>query len=159
MGLNSQGLPYFYIREEKSNARGIRVHISPDMPRDKKFYNENFYNIREGSILKVDKSDTAVFSDLMTGVYPLISEKFMKLLRLYNIEIFSKRVALIETESRKVLTYYLLYTGNHYKKSINKDLRLANKDDDIGFIISLDFAESLIRRNVKGIEFIEVEEE
>ena len=159
MGLNSQGLPYFYIREEKFNARGIRVHISPDIPRDKKLYNENFYNIREGSILKVDKSDTVVFPDLMTDTYPLISEKFMKLLRLYNIEIFSKRVVLIEMESRKVLTYYLLYTGNHYKKSINKDLRLANKDGDIGFIISLDFAESLIRRNVKGIEFIEVEEE
>ena len=159
MVLNLQGLPYFYIREEKNNARGIRVHISPDIPRDKKLYNENFYNIREGSILKVDKSDTAVFSDLMTSVYPLVSEKFMKLLRLYNIEIFSKRVALIETESRKVLTYYLLYTGESYKKSINKDLRLAHKDDDIGFIISLDFAESLIRRNVKGIEFIEVEEE
>jgi hypothetical protein len=159
MGLNSQGLPYFYIREEKSNARGIRVHISPDIPRDKKLYNENFYNIREGSILKVDKSDTAVFSDLMTSVYPLVSEKFMKLLHLYNIEIFSKRVALIETESRKVLTYYLLYTGGYYKKSINKDLRIENKGDDIGFIISLDFAESLIRRNVKGIEFIEAEEE
>lgn len=35
---------------------------------------------------------------------------------------------------------------------------VREENENIRFIVNLDFAESLIRRDVKGIEFVEVEE-
>jgi hypothetical protein len=67
---------------------------------------------------------------------------------------------LADKASRKITSYYLLYTKNLLKADFNKHFKAVREDDGkIKFTISLDFAESLIRRGVKGIEFVEVEED
>ena len=94
------------------------------------------------------------------NVYPLISERFKEVIVLFDIEIFTKRVMLTDKESGKITSYYLLYTKNLLNADFNKSFKATVKDDGkIKFIISLDFAESLIRRGVKGIEFVEVEDD
>ncbi|WP_455035287.1 hypothetical protein [Lachnoanaerobaculum gingivalis] len=152
-------LPYFYIKENPENMRGIRIYTSEDIPRNIDALNERFYEIPRELVLEIEKTNNFIFPDLMINVYPLISERFREVLLLFDIEIFVKRVVLIDKESREMQSYYLLYTENLLNTDFNNFFRVVREENEnIGFIVNLDFAESLIRRGVKGIEFVEVEE-
>ena len=152
-------LPYFYIKENFENTRGIRIYTSKDIPRNIDALNERFYEMPREFVLEIEKTKDFIFPDLMMNVYPLISERFREVLLLFDIEIFVKRVVLIDKESREIQSYYLLYTENLLNTDFNKFFRTVREEDEkISFIVNLDFAESLIRRDVKGIEFVEVEE-
>ena len=152
-------LPYFYIKENPENMRGIRIYTSKDIPRNIDALNERFYEMPREFVLEIEKTKEFIFPDLMMNVYPLISERFREVLLLFDIEIFVKRVVLIDKESREIQSYYLLYTENLLNTDFNNFFRVVREENEnIGFIVNLDFAESLIRRGVKGIEFVEVEE-
>lgn len=152
-------LPYFYIKENFENTRGIRIYTSKDIPRNIDTINERFYEMPRELVLEIEKTKNFIFPDLMMNVYPLISERFREVLLLFDIEIFVKRVMLIDKESREMQSYYLLYTKNLLNTDFNNFFKAVREENKkIRFIVNLDFAESLIRRDVKGIEFVEVEE-
>ena len=152
-------LPYFYIKENLENMRGIRIYTSENIPSNIDTLNERFYEMTREFVLEIEKTKEFIFPDLMMNVYPLISERFREVLLLFDIEIFVKRVVLIDKESREIQSYYLLYTENLLNTDFNNFFRVVREENEnIGFIVNLDFAESLIRRGVKGIEFVEVEE-
>lgn len=152
-------LPYFYIKENFENTRGIRIYTSKDIPRNIDALNERFYEMPREFVLEIEKTKEFIFPDLMMNVYPLISERFREVLLLFDIEIFVKMVVLIDKESREIQSYYLLYTENLLNTDFNNFFRVVREENEnIRFIVNLDFAESLIRRGVKGIEFVEAEE-
>ena len=152
-------LPYFYIKENFENTRGIRIYTSEDIPRNIDTLNERCYEMPRELVLEIEKTKNFIFPDLMMSVYPLISERFREVLILFDIEIFTKRVILIDKESRDMKIYYLLYTKNLLNTDFNNLFKaVRGENEKISFIVNLDFAESLIRRDVKGIEFVEVEE-
>ena len=152
-------LPYFYIKENFENTRGIRIYTLEDIPRNIDTINERFYEMPRELVLEIEKTKEFIFPDLMMNVYPLISERFREVLLLFDIEIFVKRVMLIDKESREMQSYYLLYTENLLNTDFNNFFKAVREENEkISFIVNLDFAESLIRRDVKGIEFVEVEE-
>ena len=152
-------LPYFYIKENFENTRGIRIYTSKDIPRNIDTINERFYEMPRELVLEIEKTKNFIFPDLMMNIYPLISERFREVLILFDIEFFTKRVILIDKESRDMKIYYLLYTKNLLNTDFNNLFKaVRGENEKISFIVNLDFAESLIRRDVKGIEFVEVEE-
>ena len=152
-------LPYFYIKENFENTRGIRIYTSEDIPRNIDALNERFYEMPREFVLEIEKTKNFIFPDLMMNIYPLISESFREVLLLFDIEVFTKRVILIDKESRDMKIYYLLYTKNLLNTDFNNLFKAVREENEkISFIVNLDFAESLIRRDVKGIEFVEVEE-
>lgn len=152
-------LPYFYIKENFENTRGIRIYTSKDIPRNIDTLNERFYEISRELVLEIERTKNFIFPDLMMNIYPLISESFREVLLLFDIEVFTKRVILIDKESRDMKIYYLLYTKNLLNTDFNNLFKAVREENEkISFIVNLDFAESLIRRDVKGIEFVEVEE-
>ena len=152
-------LPYFYIKENFENTRGIRIYSSKDIPRNIDTLNERFYEISRELVLEIERTKNFIFPDLMMNVYPLISERFREVLLLFDIEVFTKRVILIDKESRDMKIYYLLYTKNLLNTDFNNFFKAVREENEkISFIVNLDFAESLIRRGVKGIEFPEAEE-
>ena len=152
-------LPYFYIKENFENTRGIRIYTSKDIPRNIDTLNERFYEMPRELVLEIEKTKNFIFPDLMMNIYPLISERFREVLLLFDIEVFTKKVILIDKESRDMKIYYLLYTKNLLNTDFNNLFKaVRGENEKISFIVNLDFAESLIRRDVKGIEFVEVEE-
>lgn len=152
-------LPYFYIKENFENTRGIRIYTSKDIPRNIDTLNERFYEISRELVLEIERTKNFIFPDLMMNMYPLISERFREVLLLFDIEVFTKRVMLIDKDSREMKNYYLLYTKNLLNTDFNNLFKAVREENEkISFIVNLDFAESLIRRDVKGIEFVEVEE-
>ncbi len=160
MGDSTVTLPRFYIRAESKNLNSIKIYPSSDIPRNRQVYHSGFHEITDGTILMVDRINDAVFPDIINTVYPMASEKIIDMLELYNIDIIYKRVGLIDRKHRKTLIYYLLYTDNLVSDDMDRDFQIVKDEDgDINFVISLDFAESLIRRDIQGIELIEVEGE
>ena len=152
-------LPYFYIKENLENMRGIRIYTLEDIPSNIDTLNERFYEMPREFVLEIEKTKEFIFPDLMMNVYPLISERFREVFLHFDVEIFVKRVMLIYKESREMQSYYLLYTENLLNTDFNNFFRTVREEDEkISFIVNLDFAESLIRRDVKGREFVEVEE-
>ena len=152
-------LPYFYIKENFENTRGIRIYTSKDIPRNIDALNERFYEMPREFVLEIEKTKEFILPDLMMNVYPLISERFREVLLLFDIENFTKRVILIDKDSGEMKNYYLLYTQNLLNADFNNFFKAVMEEDEkISFIVNIDFAESLIRRDVKGIEFVEVEE-
>ena len=152
-------LPYFYIKENPENTRGIRIYTSENIPRNIDALNERFYEMPRELVLEIEKTKNFIFPDLMMNMYPLISERFREVLLLFDIEVFTKKVILIDKESRDMKIYYLLYTKNLLNTDFNNLFKaVRGENEKISFIVNLDFAESLIRRDVKGIEFVEVEE-
>lgn len=152
-------LPYFYIKENFENTRGIRIYTSKDIPRNIDALNERFYEMPREFVLEIEKTKDFIFPDLMMNVYPLISERFREVLLLFDIENFTKKVILIDKDSGEMKNYYLLYTQNLLNADFNNLFKaVRGENEKISFIVNLDFAESLIRRGVKGIEFVEVEE-
>ena len=152
-------LPYSYIKENLENIRGIRIYTSDDIPRNMDTLNERFYKLPRELVLEIEKTKNFIFPDLMMNMYPLISERFREVLLLFDIEVFTKKVILIDKESRDMKIYYLLYTKNLLNTDFNNLFKAVREENEkISFIVNLDFAESLIRRDVKGIEFVEVEE-
>ena len=152
-------LPYFYIKENLENTRGIRIYTLENIPSNIDALNERFYEMPRELVLEIEKTKNFIFPDLMMNIYPLISERFREVLILFDIEIFTKRVILIDKESRDMKIYYLLYTKNLLNTDFNNLFKaVKGENEKISFIVNLDFAESLIRRDVKGIEFVEVEE-
>ena len=152
-------LPYFYIKENLENMREIRIYTSENIPSNIDTLNERFYEMPREFVLEIEKTKDFIFPDLMMNVYPLISERFREVLLLFDIENFTKRVILLDKDSGEMKNYYLLYTQNLLKMDFNYFFRAVREEDEkISFIVNLDFAESLIRRGVKGIEFVEVEE-
>jgi len=122
-------LPYFYIKENFENTRGIRIYTSKDIPRNIDALNERFYEMPREFVLEIEKTN------------------------------FTKRVILIDKDSGEMKNYYLLYTQNLLNTDFNNFFRVVREENEnIRFIVNLDFAESLIRRGVKGIEFAEAEE-
>ena len=92
-------------------------------------------------ILEIEKTDAFIFPDLMMNTYPLISERFREVLLLFDIEVFIKRVLLMDKNSRAIKSYYLLYTDNLLTADFNKSFKaVRDKDEKIKFIVSLDFA-------------------
>ena len=152
-------LPYFYIKENLENTRGIRIYTLENIPSNIDALNERFYEMPREFVLEIEKTKNFIFPDLMMSVYPLISERFREVLLLFDIEIFVKMVVLIDKASREIQSYYLLYTKNLLNTDFNNFFKAVREENKkIRFIVNLDFAESLIRRDVKGIEFVEVEE-
>ena len=79
---------------------------------------------------------------------------------IYDIKVFVKRALLIDRYSRQSKSYYFIYTANLQPTDVNKDFNVVEfEEGKFKFIVSFDFAESLARREVEGIEFIEVEED
>ena len=67
-------LPYFYIKENLENIRGIRIYTSDDIPRNMDTLNERFYELSRDIVLEIETTKIFIFPDLMLDVYPLISE-------------------------------------------------------------------------------------
>ena len=65
-------LPYFYIKENFENTRGIRIYTLEDIPSNIDTLNERFYEMPREFVLEIEKTKEFIFPDLMMNVYPLI---------------------------------------------------------------------------------------
>ena len=131
-------LLYFYVKENYKITKGIRIDLSDHIPRDLETLNKRFYLLPEGCVLQIDKTEEFIFPDFMGSVYPLISERFREVLLLFGIEIFTKRVVLVDRHSRERKSYYLLYTDTLFTANFNTPCKaVIDEKGKLQFLVNL----------------------
>ena len=142
----------------------------------------NAHKIEDIMIFKVNTSDRSEFLDILDNQLFLISKPLKEIIEKYNSGILFKTLALIDQLHNKQENYYLPIVEEldalsdkaelNLNKTVVKKL-ILNKEKINGkkifkiresskplIVVRLDVAESLLRRNFKGmkLERIEVEE-
>ncbi len=140
---------------------------------------DTFYQLPEQQLFVVDMTEKQVFTDFILVPFVLISQTVKDLVKMYGDVCFCREMILLDSNSGSSMKYYLPVFDEtnriqiHYKEfedgrlisklteekqtlSLNKNIFWINDSLTRHTIISMDFAESLLRREATGIELKEV---
>ncbi|GEM_PF-637468 len=140
----------------------------------------NYYKLPERHLFVVDKKEQQLFTDFVTFPFLLISPLVLDVIKMYGDFAITREIILLDGVSGESQMYFLPIFQEtdkiqiHYrefqdglcsnmkdpvsKKTYKLDRNIFWIQDSLTrhTIISLDFAESLLRRNVTGLELKEV---
>lgn len=149
----------FSLRTEEEVLTKIDFIDTHIIPKNLDSYIKKFYAFPDPITLSVKMGKYTGFPDIFLKPYPMVSEMLMDVMRMYRIEPFFKRVMLDDRNSGEFKIYYLLYVDEE-SVSIYQDFQLKrSQEDELTCLISLDFAESILRRDAQGIQLLEWNEE
>ena len=170
---------YFIISQDRRiesyiEPTGILSVIDKDMLKE-----ENLYELDDLPItVNIKKDNNSQYIDLIDNPVYLISDKLQKLLKKYDENIFFKPVVFTNLEEMSQVLYWLIApetlncissksefnkNGTIKKLVINKKkafpykiFKVDNIIEDF-IVVTLDVAESILRRDFAGINFKKVE--
>ncbi|GLC81721.1 hypothetical protein [Lacrimispora brassicae] len=140
---------------------------------------DSFYKLPERQLLLLDMTEKEIFTDVITSPFLLISQKVMDVIKMYGDLCFYRQFFLLDAGSTNAENYYLpvfdeskciqlndkeFEAGKCNRKlfeeetalNVNKNIFWIHDSLTRHTIISLDFAESMLRRGVTGVELKEV---
>ena len=140
---------------------------------------DTFYKLPKQQLYIVDMTEKQVFTDFILFPFVLMSQTVKDLVKMYGDVCFCREIILLDSNSGSSMNYYLPVFDEtnqiqiHYKEfedgklitkqteekqalSLNKNIFWIKDSLTRHTIISLDFAESLLRREATGIELKEV---
>lgn len=140
---------------------------------------DTFYKLPKRQLFIVDITEKQAFTDFILVPFVLISQTVKELVKMYGDVCFCREILLLDSNSGSSMNYYLPVFDEtnqiqiHYKEfedrrlisklpeekqmlSLNKNIFWINDSLTRHTIISMDFAESLLRREATGIELKEV---
>lgn len=132
---------------------------------------EGYPRIPKKQLFTIEPSENTIFTDIILFPFLLISPKVMDVIKMYKELCFYTNVILLDQVSGKSELYHLPVFNETKKIFIREKQGKASKasvilDTNVFWvrdslkrhtIISLDLAESLLRRNITGIGIKEVE--
>lgn len=166
-------MDYFLLSQDKrySNSPQIKELFKTINSRDINFLNAD--NIEDNNVLFIKSQENIEYLELLDTQIFLMSENMKKIIEKYDSSIIFKRICLIDYEQKKQKIYYLpifmdfevLNEKSEFnlnrtvvkkivldeKKIKNKKIFKIKESDKTLIVIRLDVAESLLRRDFKGI--------
>lgn len=142
---------------------------------------ESYPKLPERQLFIIEPSENTIFTDIILSPFLLVSPKVMHVIKMYKDCCFYRDIILLDQLKKKSQLYYLpvfnetnsiLVAEKKYKDGlcvfdstkqkvdkviVNKNIFWANDSIKRHTIISLDLAESLIRREIFGLGIREVE--
>ena len=164
---------YFLLKQDKrySNTPSLK-EVYKTIP----YKNVNLLDedkIEDNNIIFVKADEDTEYLDILDTQIFLISEKLKKIIEKYDTNIIFKRICLIDKERKNQNIYYLpifrefevLHEKSEFnlnktivkkiildeKKIKNKKIFKIKESDKTLIVVRLDAAESLLRREFKGI--------
>ena len=156
-----------------------RIRNSFNIFRERKINMENYKGIDDSFTLEIEFDNKTVFVGVMTHPILLFHSDVFDIAESYEPSLPCKRVLLANFQQdisqfyaipflRKIPCLSEQSVFNPIKKRYdkivlngskikNKDIFLILENKNIEPIVSLDFAESVLRRNIRGLQFKEVE--
>ncbi len=120
-------------------------------------YKKEFVKLPKTLMLTVEMGGFAIFPDIFTYPYPMVSEMVKEVMSMYRVDPFFRKVILSDVDSDQYRNYYLIYIDER-EESLFSDFQFGwTKERKVCCTISLDFAESILRRNALGIKLSEIE--
>lgn len=162
-------MKYFILRPDKQFSDGP---VIKKMPLERKqICKEYFHKIPDRQIVPMVTMETTLFPDLLAAPIYLISEKIMSVVQMYGDIILKRDLILIDSQIKAMKRYFVVLfevVPCELAAQTEKGLRILSvqsegiplKERNIfeiqlegrrELIINLDFAESILRRNVLGI--------
>ena len=172
-------MQYFIIEGDKRYVDGPNIINWYEKIDIRNINKDNSYKLPKRIVLKVSPNKNIIFTDIITKPFLLVSDKFKKIIQIYEPRIIYKQVALLDQENEKTELYHLPILPKveclNVKSRFNQDrsiIKEAALDYDkikdyslfqisgvksIYTVIRLDLLESILRRGGRGIAISEVE--
>lgn len=145
----------FLVQTDKTIIDRINFYNTEIIPKSLDAYIKQFYSLPDTLTLSVEMKENTVFPDIFLKPYPMVSEMVMRVMRMYRVELYHRRVVLAVRNSKEYKRYFLLYIDEK-TVPLFRDFELKRSSkESVKCIISLDFAESILKRNARGIELTE----
>ena len=124
-----------------------------------KSYEKEFSNLPHTFMMAVQMGEYAIFPDIFSQPYLMVSEMVMQVMKLYQMEPFYRKVILSDENSEQYKAYFLLYFDRQAVLLHRDFIYEWTPEYKINCMISLDFAESILRRGAQGIQLKEIKTE
>ncbi|WP_243109379.1 imm11 family protein [Anaerophilus nitritogenes] len=170
-------MKYFIIKQEKEIGHLIKLRDFTGS-NHMTFIKEQADQLNDVSILFVEGGKESVYTDFIENPVFLISDELKKVFEMYEYTLIFKTVVLSNIEEKTQKVYHMVLTDGidglsekttYYKNGWEKDIILDQeklKNYNIfqikgtvgnSMIVSLDVAESILRRDFTGVSFKEIE--
>ena len=172
-------MKYFILKPDEKFFDGPILRNQRNTFNHRWICKEHFYKIPKRNIISVTTTKDTIFPAIITSPYLLVSEVFRSVIEMYGDMVLAKDVALVDSEKGYIKQYFMvvleelageIVSGKNagvLKKTIilwsegiplkERNIFMMELDRCRDIVISLDFAESILRRNVQGICFEEIE--
>ncbi len=171
-------MDYYIMRPDNTirdftKPQGISKEIKKEM-----LYEENIYKLEENIPIICEVSEGDEYIDYLESPYPMVSDNLKKLLKKYDANIFFKPLVFNDIKNEKQTLYWLMVPETikclSEKSAFNKNETakkiIINEKKATPFkifkpketletfiIVTLDVAESILRRGFTGMTFIQLE--
>ena len=112
--------------------------------------------IKDRSVFHIKSDERTVFTDIISSPFLLFSDEAFKIISQYERNLKSKIIAIVDLENNTNAIYHLpinLETMEISENTSSKAIFYCEIEEKTELIINLDLAESILRRNLKGIAF------
>ena len=145
----------FLMEPERSIIERIHFCDPCFMRMDVDKWGKEFYKFPDRVVIPVEAQENTRLPDLFLKPLPMVSEMMMEVMRFYQIEPFFRRVNLTDQNKKESERYFLIYMKEP-EAVLFHDFVLKRMDHTLCCHISLDFAESILRRGAYGISLQEL---
>jgi hypothetical protein len=169
-------LKYFTIEENKKIKNVPIVSNWYETSKRLGININEFNSINDKIILKISSNKETIFTSVMTHPFFMIHNDIFKIVKKYEPSILSKKIILLDSENSFSELYQITLLPyldcidkdkKKYEKIVLDELKMQGRkkrnifwikghDSNVP-IISLELAESILRREPKGIQLTEVE--
>lgn len=169
-------MKYFCMGQGKRILHQVVLEAFPTEERVN-FTKEDAEKLAESTMLYTIEDENSVYPDILEAPLYMVSETISHVVTMYDPTVITKRVSLVNRERKSLQKYQLLLldqidclheTSEFYPDKTVKRLILDKEKvkgqeifqiagvDRMDVIVSLNIAESVLRRNVFGVQFQEI---
>lgn len=172
-------MKYFLLKSETKYTNMPVVERIPEKINLQDIVNGRLYNFPQVSILPIHENINTEFIDCISSPFLLLSDICMSVVKLYEPNITSKQIVLLDSKNKIMQTYHLpilprihCLTENskcNLDKSVIEylEINMINIGNLSIFhiadvsktytVIRLDMLESMLKRNLKGLNVTEID--
>lgn len=172
-------MKYFILKPDERFFDGLILRNQRNAFNHSWICREHFYKIPKRNIISVTTTKDTIFPAVITSPYLLVSEVVRSVIEMFGDMVLAKDVVLVDSENGCMKQYFMVVleeltgeieaeknVGGLKKKVIlriegkplkERNIFMMELDRCRDIVISLDFAESILRRKVQGIRLEEIE--
>lgn len=147
---------YYNVQTDKRLMDRIDFCDTASIPKKLDNYIKGFYKLPNIVTITVNIGEYTPFPDIILKPFPMVSKLIMDVMHLYRIYPYYRNVILSVRGSNEYKQYFLLYIDQKSVMLYNDFKIKMISEDKLQCVISLEFSESILRRNAMGIELKEV---
>lgn len=169
-------MKYFCMSQEKKILHEIRLETFPTKERAN-FTKQDADKLAESTMLYTIENENSIYTDIIEAPLYMVSETISHVVTMYDPSVITKRVSLVNREKKTLRKYQLLllepidclhessefYPDKTVKRFILDKEKVKGQEifqvagvDRMDVIVSLNIAESVLRRDVFGVQFQEI---